>query len=541
LPRKNLPSDHGANLAIQYAKELNLEPVIVYARKEQLINALIKGYGDVIASTLLISEQRSNQIAFSHPLTYAYQQLIRAKGPITPVDKITGFTMENLEGMRIGVQKSEVYWQTVQKLQNQYKQLQTIIVPDKMTPDELLDFMIQGDYETTISDSQQMQIALNYRNDIEVVHTIKEKNPVAWGIRKDNPELLDSINSFIENYRLTNSLPASFIGDFDQQKKKSQLRLITWNEESSYFLWKNKLMGFEYDLIKKFALDHGLSLKVLVANDFEQMLKWLQEGRGDIVSASLDLSEKRIKLPVLFTKPYRQKDGVFHWMVRKNNPLLAHALDAFIKKYYKGTFYNVTYNKYFKNSKNSSKNNFTQQMSSSQISPYDNLIKKFSKQYKFNWLLISAQINQESKFDPNAKSWAGAKGLMQIMPKTAKKLQISNLQIPKNAIAAGVKYMHWIRNRFNKDMPVEDKNWFSLAAYNAGIGHVQDARKLAKELNLDPDRWFDHTEKAMLLLAQKKYARKARYGFVRGSETVFYVKQVRHIFNLYQLAVKRNS
>jgi membrane-bound lytic murein transglycosylase MltF len=541
LPRENLPADYGANLAIQYAKKENLEPVIVYAAKEKLIPALLKGYGDVIASSLLISEQRSEQIDFSHPISYTHQQLIRPKqtndNSVTP----SYFKINELDGLRIGVQKSEIYWQTAKKLQNQFKQLKTVVVSDRKTPDELLDFMIQGNYETTISDSQQMAIALKYRNDIEIAYTIKEKNLVAWAVRKENPDLLDSINYFVENYRLAKELPGTFLGDFAEQKKKGQLRLITWNDESSYFLWKNQLMGFEYDLIKQFALDHDLSLKVLVANDFEQMLKWLSEGRGDIVSASVTLSDKRKKLPVLYTKAYRKEEQTHHWMVRKKNPQLLKALDAYIKKHHKSAFYNVTYNKYFKASRTFFNNTSRHQVKNSQISAYDSLIKRYSKKYKFNWLLISAQINQESSFNPNAKSLAGAKGLMQIMPKTAKKLQISNLHIPKNAIAAGIKYMHWIRQQYNESMSIEDKNWFTLAAYNAGIGHVQDARKLAKQLHLDPDRWFDHTEKAMLLLAKKKYARKARYGYVRGSEAVFYVKQIRHIFQLYQLAFSKKA
>lgn len=549
LPRENLPADYGANLAIQYAKREGLEPVIVYASKKQLIPALLKGYGDVIASSLLVSEKSANQIAFTHSLFFTHQQLIRPKklNNSQPESKKSlkpyQFIMDDLQEMRIGVQKSEVYWQTAKKLQDQYQQLEMVVVADKNTPDEILDYMIQGNYDATISDSQQMEIALKYRDDIEIAYTIKEKNSIAWGIRKENPQLLDSINYFIENYRLTHNLPGIFMGDFEQQKKKGQLRLITHNHPSSYFLWKNKLMGFEYDLIKQFALDNDLTLKVLVASDFEQMYQWLKEGRGDIVSAALELSEKRKKLPVFFTQAYRLDNPEHYWMVRNNSPQLQYALNAFIKKHHKSTFYNVTYNKYFKQSSQLFYKDIAQikLYNGTQISAYDSLIKKYSLKYKLNWLLVSAQINQESKFDPLAKSWVGAKGLMQMMPKTAKKLQISNLQIPKNSIAAGTKYLNWIRKQFNQNISVEDKNWFTLAAYNAGIGHLQDARKLAKQLNLDPDRWFDHTERAMLLLAQKKYAQKARYGYVRGSEAVFYVKQIRHIFQLYQLAMSASD
>jgi len=230
-----------------------------------------------------------------------------------------------------------------------------------------------------------------------------------------------------------------------------------------------------------------------------------------------------------------------HWLVRKSNTKLLRALNRFIKKHNKSKFYNITYNKYFKNSRKLFNKDHFEHSQSGKISPYDELIKKYSEKYDFNWLLISAQINQESQFNPKAKSLAGAVGLMQMMPKTAKKLQVSNLEIPKNSISAGLKYMDWIRKQYKNDMAVEDQIWFTLAAYNAGVGHVQDARILAKKLKLDPNRWFNQTEKAMLKLSNKKYASQARYGYVRGSEPVFYVRQIRHIYQLYQKAFDKRS
>ena len=93
--------------------------------------------------------------------------------------------------------------------------------------------------------------------------------------------------------------------------------------------------------------------------------------------------------------------------------------------------------------------------------------------------------------------------------------------------------MDWLRDRFDSKLPISERLWFTLAAYNAGAGHVHDARRLAKQEGYDPDRWFDHTEEAMLLLAKKKYARKARYGFVNGREPVNYVRDIRQRFEAY--------
>lgn len=220
--------------------------------------------------------------------------------------------------------------------------------------------------------------------------------------------------------------------------------------------------------------------------------------------------------------------------IRAENIELEKALNAFIKKQYKGLVYNVLYKKYFKNKRNIrtlAKGRINQE--NDQLSPYDDLVKKFADQYGFDWRLVTAQMFQESRFDPKARSFAGARGLLQVMPRTAKAMGIKKLEHPETGIHAGVKYLDWVRDRFEADLNFSDRIWFSLAAYNAGHGHVQDARRLAKLKGWDPDRWFDHTENAMLLLSKKQYAKKARYGYVRGGEPVHYVRGIRQRFQAY--------
>jgi membrane-bound lytic murein transglycosylase F len=140
---------------------------------------------------------------------------------------------------------------------------------------------------------------------------------------------------------------------------------------------------------------------------------------------------------------------------------------------------------------------------------------------------------QESRFDPKAKSFAGARGLLQVMPKTAKFMGFEQLDQPEQNIHAGVKYLDWVRNRFESSLPFDERMWFTLAAYNAGHGHVQDARRLARQKGWDGDRWFDNTENAMLLLSKKQYAGKARHGYVRGIEPVSYVRNIRQRYRAY--------
>ncbi|MCP4874954.1 MAG: transglycosylase SLT domain-containing protein [Gammaproteobacteria bacterium] len=233
---------------------------------------------------------------------------------------------------------------------------------------------------------------------------------------------------------------------------------------------------------------------------------------------------------------YVLDDQVAHSVaLRKRNPKLKKALDEFIKRVYKSEFYNVTYNKYFKSRRsvqNLARGRVIDALKG-QISPYDKLVRKYSDRYGFDWRLVTAQMYQESRFNPKAKSHVGARGLMQLMPRTAKAMGVKNVSDPAHSIQGGIKYLDWLRDRFDSKLPISERLWFTLAAYNAGAGHVHDARRLAGQLGHNPDRWFGHTEEAMLLLSKKQYAKKARYGYVNGRESVNYVRDIRQRFEAY--------
>jgi len=153
--------------------------------------------------------------------------------------------------------------------------------------------------------------------------------------------------------------------------------------------------------------------------------------------------------------------------------------------------------------------------------------------HQFDWRLITAQMYQESRFNPKARSHVGAVGLMQVMPRTARELGYKLPFSDAKGIEAGVNYLAWCRDRFDATLPPQERLWFSLAAYNAGAGHVFDARRLAKQQGLNPDIWFDNVEQAMLLLSQRKYYHHARFGYVRGGEPVNYVRQIRKRYRAY--------
>lgn len=225
--------------------------------------------------------------------------------------------------------------------------------------------------------------------------------------------------------------------------------------------------------------------------------------------------------------------------LRPQNGKLREALDAFVAKVYRGIEYNMAHTRYFKSTRTIAMAKESQGESQSNISRFDDIMKKHSAAQNFDWRLVAAQAYQESRFDPNAKSFAGAMGLFQVLPTTAKELGISNLIDPDEGTRAGVTLLTKMLTEFEPRIPLKHRVRFALAAYNAGKGHVQDARRIAGEMGLNVDKWFGHVEKAMLLLQDPAYHSKARYGYCRGAEPVKYVSQIQNRYDNYIKLIQR--
>ncbi|MGB0712870.1 MAG: transporter substrate-binding domain-containing protein [Gammaproteobacteria bacterium] len=304
-------------------------------------------------------------------------------------------------------------------------------------------------------------------------------------------------------------------------------RTVTVRRSSSYWeiLENLKKAGFDFTLE---AAPEDI--------ETEELISQVAEGAVDLTAADGQIFQVEMAQGVPVRSAFTMGDKHKHAVaVRKENTALRSKLDAFIKAQYKGLVYNILYKKYFVNRSSIARlqRGRVDTRPDGQLSPWDELVRKYSDQYGFDWRMVVAQMFQESRFDPTAKSFAGARGLMQVLPRTGHSMGFKKLDEPEIGLHAGIKYMDWLRDRFEDDLPVAPRTWFSLAAYNAGIGHVRDARRLARDLGLNPDRWFENTEKAMLLLSKKKYASKARHGYVRGREPVNYVRNIRERFEAY--------
>lgn len=217
------------------------------------------------------------------------------------------------------------------------------------------------------------------------------------------------------------------------------------------------------------------------------------------------------------------------WSVRKSSPDLENSINKWLASIKRSGYYNIVFSKYFKNKKRfkTVMNSDYNSSKTGRISQYDKLIKKYSSKIGWDWRLVSSLVYQESRFDHNNKSWAGANGLMQLMPSTAKELGLKH-NTPEENIKAGTKYLNQIFNRFSSITDSVQRIKFTLASYNCGYGHVLDAQSLTLKMGDNSNVWDKNVEKSILKLSRQKYYNRPyiNYGYVRGLEPYNYVRDI---------------
>jgi len=288
--------------------------------------------------------------------------------------------------------------------------------------------------------------------------------------------------------------------------------------------------------LEPLATEYGFELLPVpgVGGDIEDLVNRLVDGDFDhaVVEGHL-LSMEMARRDDIRTQ-FEAGSPVPHtWAVRSTDTELLEALNEFFRKEHRSAFYNILYRRHFEDERRLRRKFDDLVRSAGQLSPWDEVVQRYADAHDFDWRLIVAQMYQESRFDPKARSSMGAAGLMQLMPRTAQQVGVQNLDDPVESIRGGILYLDWVRQRLPEDLSVADRIWFTLAAYNAGVGHVLDARRLAAQKGWDRDRWFDNVENAMLLLSQRKYHSQARHGYVRGSEPVAYLNNISARFKAY--------
>ena len=219
------------------------------------------------------------------------------------------------------------------------------------------------------------------------------------------------------------------------------------------------------------------------------------------------------------------------WGVKKNSSELRDTINYWLDSIKSTEYFAVTYNRYYKN-RYSYKRRVASEyllLKGGKISGYDEQIKESAQKLNWDWRLIASQIYQESQFKPNAKSWAGAVGIMQLLPSTGEMFGITNLYDPVLNIKAGTKFLIYLEkywSDFIEDSTERIK--FVLASYNVGRGHIDDARRLAEKYDANFSVWDDNVEFYLLQKSKPKYYNDevVRNGYCRGIETVKYVKEI---------------
>ncbi|MCI0401205.1 MAG: transporter substrate-binding domain-containing protein [Gammaproteobacteria bacterium] len=618
-------ADVEQQMIAEFADEVGLKPVwIDVDNPPNLIEFLLQGKGDLIAYTAPQSLTPNPEIAHTVPIARArYQLIIRA-------DDHTIHRPADLSGRRVAMQDESPAWDAVKVLKTKYPTIKVETVPSYLSEETILERVASGQYDATVTTSTNLKTLLPARLNIKTAFDLTNDQPVAWATRSGAVDLIAALNKYLNQYQPARRIPEIYQDDLPALKERGILRVITRESPSNFFQFKGELLGFEYELVRRFAVQQKLRLEILVAPNNETALTWLNEGKGDIVAASLpidngnsdepvaysriynysrytvvggaaesdlsgvnDLSDRQVIVPhrspylrslqrlrdtgisvTLIEAPHefttkdiaeriaqgrrelaivdshelaielRLRDDIKPlfpvgepmpngWAVRSGNEKLLDAVNDYLDKEYRSRFYNLTYQKYFKDPATAQQHLQLATERNTQLSPYDDFVKKYAEQYGFDWRLIVAQMYQESRFNPQALSRAGAQGLMQVLPKTASQLGYSDVRNPERGIRAGITYLHWLRDRFEPELVVHDRTWFALAAYNAGYGRIEDARRFAKELGLDPNRWFNNVERALYLLGRPQHMHRSRFRLCRCGETVDYVREIRARYHAY--------
>ena len=311
---------------------------------------------------------------------------------------------------------------------------------------------------------------------------------------------------------VTDTIPADGTFSLRDIMANGELIFLTISGPETYYDYHGRGMGIQYLVAEKFAQHLGVGLRVEVCKDSAEVVSKLKSGGGDVMALlppdSLRANEKSLEEEL--RKWYRPE-------------MIAEARKEEKRMFTVAKVKRRVYSPYLNRS-------------SGIISKYDALFQKYAPVARWDWRLMAAQCYQESCFDPQARSWAGARGLMQIMPKTAAHLGLPMEQIhdPEANISAAARYLQQLMQTFGDISNVNERQNFVLAAYNGGAGHVRDAMALARKHGADTRTWGS-VSRYLALLSNPEYYRDpvVKNGYMRSSETIDYVERIRSRYSQY--------
>lgn len=314
----------------------------------------------------------------------------------------------------------------------------------------------------------------------------------------------------------TDSISDGF--DLGEIVTNGELIVVAMTGPDTYYDYHGHNMGTQYLLCERFANKIGVSVRIEACRDSAEMMKRLADGDADIAL-------------------FAGRDNRLGWAIGADKPQLEHE----VKAWYTPTLLaDVKREERYLLSSRSVKRHVYAPMLNAKggiISRYDAHFQQQARRIHWDWRLLAAQCYQESTFDPQARSWAGACGLMQIMPSTADHLGLARADLfhPEKNIAAAVKFLGELESQFSDIPNRQERTKFVLAAYNGGTHHVRDAMALARKHGRDAHRWNDVSQ-FVLGLSRPEYYNDpvVRYGYMRGNETSEYVSRIIARWNGYR-------
>ncbi len=312
------------------------------------------------------------------------------------------------------------------------------------------------------------------------------------------------------------TLAAGF--DLEQIVGNGEMIVLTQTGPETYYDYHGRHLGTQYLLCQRFAERIGVGLRVEVCRDSAETVRRLQAGDGDIALLA-------------------GRDSLLAWKIGPDKP----QLEQEVRTWYRPQYLAETRKEeqYLLSSRSVKRHVYAPMLNAKGgvISRYDAQFQKHARRIRWDWRLLAAQCYQESTFDPQARSWAGACGLMQIMPSTADHLGLAHADLfdAEKNIAAAVRYLEELEGHFSDIPNRTERTKFVLAAYNGGFHHVRDAMALTHKHGRDSRRWNDVSQ-YVLALAQPQYYTDpvVKNGYMRGTETEDYVRKIMARWNGYR-------
>lgn len=426
------------------------------------------------------------------------------------------------------------------------------------------------------------------------------------------------------------SAASEFILDKDGVQARGTLRVAVDNNSSSYYIYRGRRMGFEYELLLDLGKRLGVQVEFIVAADIDDAFAQLEDGRVDLIAMnlqqntqsnvsyteaigtmstvlvgrekllswdslgkdtvvvrkgavytsqlarlkdSLDLDFSILEVPdheetlldrlvekeinwTVAEKTVAQtnatyyddlrlgldvsKEGTVTWAMRNTSTDLLQVVNTWLLEK-KKRFIPDLYTKYFLNSKNQHFRTTSaySSLGGNRISVYDELIQENAKTLGWDWRLLAAVVYKESAFDTTALSYAGAQGLLQLMPVTLERFGVTNPSDPAESLRGGVKYLQYLDKFWLERVPeTNERIKFILASYNIGQGHVEDAWKLTLKYRKNTQSWQE-VSNFLNLKSDPKYYRDpvVKSGYAKGHIAVNYVRDVLGLFQSYKALV----